>query len=81
MTDDEFRQKTLLSLSTMTRLIWGINQVLIYGIEDDPESGPLVKALRDSQKDMLDAAQDLGVDIKPFEAYEIKVSTRENKNN
>lgn len=81
MTNDEFRQKTLLSLSTMTRLVWGINQVIIYEIEDQPHADALVKALREAQKDMLDAVQDLGVDIKPFEVYEIKVSTRENKNN
>lgn len=81
MTNDEFRQKTLISLSTMTRLVWGINQVLIYEIENDPQSGPLVKALRDSQKDMLDAVQNMGVNVKPFEIYEIKVATRESKDN
>jgi hypothetical protein len=68
----EFRRKFLIALSAMIRLLWGVSQVLICEIEHEPQNASLIKALRDAQRDMLNAARDLGIDVRPFEAYERK---------
>lgn len=79
--DDDFAQKTLLAFATMSRLVWGINQVLIHELDLEAQSPPLMKALRDAQQNMVAAVRDLGVDVEPFEAYEIKAAARKTPTN
>lgn len=78
---DDFQQRTLVAFSAMTRLVWGINQVLLHDMDLNGESAHLAKALREAQDDLIAAVEGLGVDVKAFKNYKLKVAARENSNN
>lgn len=79
--DDDFARKTLLAFATMSRLVWGINQVLIHELGLEKQSPTLTKALRDAQQNMVAAVRDLGIDVEPFETYEIKAAAQKKPTN
>jgi hypothetical protein len=65
----------------MSRLLWGLSRVVRYQLEDDPVCSDFVKTLADAERDMIERLRELGVDVTPFENYEIKVAASEHPDN
>jgi hypothetical protein len=80
LTQDENR-KIVLAFTSMSRLVWGLTQVVVYQLEDDPVCTDFVIAVKEAQTEMINTLRDLGVDTEPFENYEIRIAAKEHPDN
>ena len=81
MLNPDEEQKIVSAFSVMSRLVWGLTQVVCYQLEDDPVGIDFIMAIKETQVEMINALRDVGVDVEPFENYEIRVAAKEHPNN
>ena len=81
MLTHEEERKIVLAFASMSKLVWSVTQVIVYQLKDDPVCTSFIGALKEGQQEMIDALRELGVNVEPFEDYDIKVAASEHPDN
>jgi len=77
----EQRRKILSVIQAMAKIVWGLAQLRIWELAEDPTYAPFARTLKAATTHLVTTLKDLGIDTSGFEEFEIKRKAQESLEN